>query len=912
MTAPDWSPDDWRKIERVLDRLLDLPVEDREAVLETELGGDPRLRKAVVELLVAGDADASVIDGDIDSFSVLLLDETDSSSTASLVGSFAGPFRVVEELGRGGMGVVYLARRADGQFDQRVALKVLRAGFGSETLRRRFLAERRILAKLEHPNIARLIDGGVLDDGRPFFAMEFVDGVTVPEWCIKNRASTRQRLEKFLTVCEAVAFAHQNLVLHLDLKPANILVTKQGQPKLLDFGIATLIHRDSGLEETPSDGRGAESTSKIGLRPRALTPEYAAPELARGDVVSTSTDVFALGKILQNLLPDHEKHRDLNSIIEKASHEEPGRRYPSVADLSSDVQAFLSGFPVSARPGSSAYRARKFFQRHRIAVSAAVALLVALLGGLGATAWQARIARDEARKAEEVKDYLVGVFVDADPERSDADVLGARDLLERGAERVRLELEGQPEIQAEMLLTIAQVSRNLGSHAEASLLVEEVVGLREAIYGPRHDAVAEALNERGWLEYLQGEWDEAEGTLRQVVGLRRELRDTEPQDLARSIDNLAEVRRVQADFEEAETLAREALAIRRRSLGDHPDVATSLNNLGVIVRQTEAAAEAESCFREAVDIRMRLQGPDHPEVWAPQGNLALWLREQGRREEAREILKDLLQRQQARYGEDHPLSLGTLNNLASLHRDLGDLDEASRLFRQVLALWQGRGGADHPNAITSKNNLAAVLRELGSLDEAEAHLREVLAFFRTELGEEHPNTAVATHNLASTLLQAGRLEEAGPLFSQALTVARGLWPTGHPLRATFALGYGKFLKTDGRCDLAIPLLQEAVSSLSAATTEIIPGSIGDSKLVLGSCLASTGRPMEAEALLLEAFTELDGKDDRQQLAAEGLVRVYEFLGRDQDAEEWRGRLRPPEPSSDGGVAHAGGSKIDRN
>lgn len=900
MTIPDWSPEEWRRIEAALDRILDLPPWDRLAVIDAEFEEDPRLIKAVRELLSAEDLPGSVLDQDIDSLSVLLLDETDPTSPDSLVGGFAGPFKIVKKLGQGGMGGVYLADRSDGQFDQRVALKVVRAGFESASLRSRFVAERRILAKLDHPNIARLIDGGFLADGRPYFAMEFVDGQTLSEWCEKNQAPLRRRLEMLLSVCEAVAFAHRNLVLHLDLKPANIMVTEQGVPKLLDFGIAAMVQPDSGEGEDSKVGGIPLPEAMAQIRPRALTPEYAAPELVRGDSISTVTDVFALGMVLQDLLADQSVPRELGSVVAKACHRNPLDRYPSVADMASDLQAFLSGFPLSAHPGSPLHRGGKFFRRHRLAASAVAALLMALLGGLSATLWQARIARNEAEKAEKVKDFLVGVFVDADPERSDADVVTTKDLLERGAERVRVELAGQPEIQADMLLTIAQVYRNLGSHAEAIPLVEEVVESRKALFGPRHDAVAEALNERGWLEYLQGAWGEAEGTLREVVKLRRKLRDTEPQDLARSIDNLAEVRRVQADFQEAEALAREALALRRRFLGDHVDIATSLNNLGVIVRQTGAGAEAEPFFREALEIRRRLQGPDHPEAWATQGNLALWLREHGQREEARGILADLLQRQRSRFGEDHPLSLGTLNNLASLHRDLEDLEEAAALFRQVLSLWQARGGARHPNAITSKNNLGAVLREMGELDEAEAHFREVREFFRTELGDNHPNYAVATHNLATTLFRAGRMEEAESLFTQALGTARQLWPEGHPLTATFALGYGRFLETDGRCRDAIPLLQEAISSLSAAAAEIIPGSLAESQLALGSCLSFLGRPRDAEPFLLEAYRGLEGRGNRRRLAAEGLVGVYESLGRRAEAEVWRNRsLVPKSPARDG-------------
>lgn len=887
MPSPKWSREEWSRIQEILDRLLELPQDKRPAALEEEVFAEAWLQEALEDLLEAGEEGNSLLDEDVERWSVLLLGE-ELSGPDSLVGHRVGVFKVVRELGRGGMGVVYLAERDDGQFEQTVALKVLRTGLPSDTLKAQFLAERRILARLEHPSIARLIDGGVLDEGRPYFVLELVDGLPLTEWCDTQGLDQPARLRLFQTVCEAVQFAHQNLVLHLDLKPANIQVTPTGQIKLLDFGIARLI-------QPGGERSGAEPSG-----PRALTPDYAAPELATGEPVSTATDVYALGLVLKELVSDRGGPDDLRSIVEKATRSEPRLRYPSAADLSSDIHAYLSGGPVAAHPARAGYRLGKLLRRNRLAVAAGTALVLALSGGLAATAWQARIARQEALRAERVRDYLVSLFVDADPERSEAADLTTQDLLARGAERVREELDDEPGIQGEMLLTIAQVYRNLGMYDEAIDLVEESQWIRLDLFGARSEPVAEALNERGWLQYLEGDWEEAEATLREVVRLRSELGDTDPAELARSTDNLAEVLRVRGSFEEAEALAREALEIRRASLGDHLDLATSLNNLGVIVRQTDANAEAESLFREALDMRRRLQGPGHPAALVPQGNLALWLRENGRRAEAKEILTDLLARQRDRFGDDHPLTLGTLNNLASLHRDLGDLEEAAALFREVLALWEARGGGTHPNAVTSRNNLAAVLREMGEVREAESHFRAVLAVFQEQLGRANPNTAVATHSLASTLFQAGRFAEAESLFREALGLARDLWPEGHPLTATFAMGYGRFLEAASRCEEGLPLLEEAAGVLASGSPEIIPGSGAEARLALGSCLAATGRRLDAEPLLLAAYEEFEGRGDRQQAAVERLVRLYEQEGREADAQVWRARLNPPSDSVSGG------------
>lgn len=916
MTSHRWTPEQWRRIGTVLDEVVGLPQAERPAALDRLCGDDGTLRADVEELLTAGDAGPSPLDDPVERWSVLLLDDTPPPAPGELIGETVGPFRPTEEIGRGGMGVVYLAERADGQFEQQVALKVVQIGFGDEALRAQFLAERRILARLEHPGIARLIDGGVLDDGRPWFAMEYVDGVPLTRWCEAHALPVRDRLALFLEVCDAVSHAHRSLVLHLDLKPANILVTSSGQVKLLDFGIARIIRQDAEGEE------GAQG-------PRAVTPEYAAPELLRGDPVAVTTDTWALGVILYELLtgrppfastarplPGVERPEpippseavaegggrsrnaarrartvagDLDAIVLKAIEADSDRRYLSVQELVADVGAYLHDLPVAARQARPAYVLRKLVRRHRVGVAAAAAVALALLGGMTTTTWQARKARREARRAEQVKDYLVGVFADADPQRTQETAVTADELLARGAQRVRVELSGQPEIQAEMLLTVALVYRNLGLYAEAAPLVDEAVDIRTALHGTEAEPVAEALNERGWLLYLEGEWTEAEDALREVVAMRRRLRATEPAALAHSIDNLAEVRRVQGEFTEAEALEREALALRRAALGDHVDVATSLNNLGVIVRQTAAEGEAEALFREALDMRRRLEGADHPDALVTQGNLALWLREHGRREEAKAMLEDLLARQRARYGEDHPTPVSTLNNLASLHRDLGELDLAAEQFRQVLAHWERRGLAQHPNALTTRNNLGTVLRESGDLPGAEAQFREVLDVFTAQLGREHPNTAVAMLNLAATLAQEGRPDEAQPLFEEAVGVARTAWPEDHPVAAAFALGYGRFLASTRRCDQALQPLEQAVRTLVPGVSEITPGSAGEARIALGTCLLQLGRAEEAEPLLLEAWSALEGKEDRRRAAAGTLAETYTVLGREADATTWRAR-----------------------
>ena len=529
------TPDRWFEIDALFEEVLGQPPAERLDVLRAACGEDAELYDEVAALLSSVPDAERALGESATAFAAPLLADASADASDFAPGAVLGAYRVVREIGRGGMGRVYLAERDDGVFEKQVALKLVKRGMDTDEVLARFQRERQILAGLDHPGIARLLDGGSAPDGRPFLVMEWVDGIPLSAWADENALDTRARLHLFPQVASAVAYAHRRLVIHRDLKPSNVLVATGGdgapQVKLLDFGIARLLAED--------DGTSTQTTH------RRLTPAYAAPEQVRGEAVTTATDVYALGVMLYELLagarprdvrgqsaseiegvldqpaplastrvdaaaaarrgmtPDHLRRHlrgDLDTILSKALQTDPERRYPSVEAFVEDVQRHLRDVPVLARPDSLGYRARRFVRRHRVGVAAALAVAVSLVGGLGAAVWQAGVAererdqaRTEAATAERVTDFLVGLFEDADPMRSGGNSLLALDVVRRGGQRVGRELAGEPVVQADVLEALGRVHRSLGDMEASRRYLDESLAIRRRVHGDAHPETVATL-----------------------------------------------------------------------------------------------------------------------------------------------------------------------------------------------------------------------------------------------------------------------------------------------------------------------------------------------------------------------------------------------------------------------------------
>jgi eukaryotic-like serine/threonine-protein kinase len=720
-----------------------------------------------------------------------------ADEAALLEGDLVGRYRVLREIGRGGMSVVYLAERADDAFHQRVALKVLDRAPRDRDARSRFEQERQILASLEHPSIARLLDGGVDGRGVPYIVMELVEGERIDQYCEQRRLSVDERLALFQVVARAVAYAHRRLVVHRDLKPANIFVTAAGEVKLLDFGIAKLLDPEAA-------GVFAAPPTRTVLR--VLTPEYAAPEQVRGEPVTTASDVYQLGLVLFELLTGRRAHGlggdslvelervvcdgepprpsrqaasrvsrrrlegDLDSIVLTALRKEPDRRYPSPADLAADLERHLKGLPVAARQEGLLYRAGKFVRRHRFALAAAAAVAVSLVGGLGAALWQAREASLEAKKSAEVKDFLVQILADADPDESRGRTVTVREVLDRGVQRIAT-LRDEPEVQAE-LLSVAGISyRNLGLYAAAQTLLEKSLRLQRRLHGERSLGTADVESSLALLAYKQGDTKRSESLLRAALGTYRALL---PADDIRVADSLAGLSDCLMDYDrddEAAALLRDALAIRRKRSGAaHPKVGEILNALGMLRHRARDLDGAERLYRESLAIQRRAFGPVHPAVATPLHNLGALLKTRGRLAEAEAVFREVIALEARLYGGDHPGTADSWGYLGHVLRARGDLAGAEAAYRRSLAINRAKRAADHFATFGALHNLGRLFVQEGRAAEAEPLLREALAGRRKLWGADYRKTKETAVVLAECLAALGRAGEARPLLAQGQAV----------------------------------------------------------------------------------------------------------------------------------------------
>jgi eukaryotic-like serine/threonine-protein kinase len=775
------TPERWRQVARVFDAAVERPMPERRDFLAQACGEDHALRHEVATLL------AALPEGDdfFDRPAASLFELPDEDELPSWVGRRVGPYRLTRELGEGGMGRVFEAVRDDDQFHKRVALKMIKPGRETGVVLRRFRYEREILAGLDHPHIAALYDGGVTDDGHPYFAMEFVEGEPIDRYCAQRGLNLGQRLALFESVCAAVQHAHRNLVVHRDLKPGNILVTTDGTVKLLDFGIAKLLR----------DGTGDEHTGVTETGFHAMTADYASPEQVRGAPITTASDVYSLGVVLFELLAGRRPyelqglaaadvvrvvceqdpprpssvvaHRreaaalagELDNIILMALRKEPSRRYSSVEQFGEDLRRFRAGLPVAAQPATAAYRLRKFVARHR-AGAITVALVVAtLLAGAISTAWQARRAEVERDRAEEVNAFLGDMLRSAAPTERGREVTVA-EMLADAAKRVE-RLSGTPELEGELRTTIGTTYLSLGLYQEAEPHLLRALEIQRTRFGPDRPELARATQNVANLQERKGDMVGAERLYRRALDLARRQPGRDDSVTAGLLDDIGRVRQAQGDLEGAERLEREALAIRRRVLGErHADVAASLNNIAVVLGQGGKYAAAESLHREALRIIRDVRGADDAEVAQAQSTVAGILAWQNKHEAADSFFLPSLATKRRLFGPEHPDYAWTMLSYATSLYDRGEHAASAERTREVLALRGKTLTDEHVLVAGSLLYLGRSLDHLGRFDEAEHALRECLTLRRRYLPEGHWLIPAAESMLGEHYAMAGQYEEA--------------------------------------------------------------------------------------------------------------------------------------------------------
>jgi eukaryotic-like serine/threonine-protein kinase len=727
-----------------------------------------------------------------------------------------GPYKVLRSLGQGGMGEVFLAERADQQFQQRVAIKLVRRGLLSRQVQSRLRIERQILASLEHPNIARLLDGGSTQDGIPYIVMEYVDGQPIDTYCDEHRLTIRQRLELFRSVCAAVHSAHQNLIVHRDLKPSNILVTAAGVPKLLDFGIAKML-----------DTR--QLTQTVALTEadfRMLTPDHASPEQLSGDLITTASDTYVLGVLLYELLtgckpfaikgqsfgeleriiceepplPPHqvftlgspsskqsleeiaaarcstairlgrELRGDLSSIILMALRKEPERRYSSVRQFSDDIERYLQGMPVHARQDAWTYRAAKFVRRHAVVVAMGSVLIATLLGAAG-IAWTQKIRVDQERAvAQAVSDFLINTFTTADPDRARGKQLTALEILDSGAKRIRSELAGQKDQLALLLNTIGEVYMRLGAYERAEPLLED-----------------------SWRIF------------------RNELK-TETPVLATVALNLGELNKTKGDLKKAEEFTRLSIGIGAKVEGPLGlAVSRGECGLGIIYLQAERLAAAEDQFRKCIGMYEALSNVPVEESSIPINYLARLLSRRGDYEGAETLHRRWLDTNR-NLASDSPIVIDTQQNLATVLQARGKLQEAASLYRTVIAATR-KVWPTSERLVIALTNQGSALQELTQFDVADLSFQEAL-MLHNKLKLSDADRAYLLGRMASLDLDRGDTAKAERVYREAMTLigTQGAQPR---YRSALLLGLSKTLlqrnqprEAQTYIEQALPLLEQ--------------------------------------------------------------------------------------------------------
>ncbi|WP_149194348.1 serine/threonine-protein kinase [Luteimonas suaedae] len=888
------------RVDVLFDQALALEGAARDAFLDGAAAGEPALRAELEILLGLVHAPAPQLDPQALADGPLwraLADDLQPPPELPAdadAGRRIGAWRLLHELGRGGMGTVYLAERVSGGFEQRGALKLIRPGVDSDEFLRRFAQERQILASLDHPGIARLLDGGRDERGLPYLVMEYVEGLPLDRYCDGQRLDIDRRLALFVRIGQAVAYAHRHLIVHRDLKPSNIVVTARGEVKLLDFGIAKVLS---------NTGTTAEPLTRTAAR--MFTPEYAAPEQVVGSAVTTAADVYQLGLLLYELLTGRRAQRsdddsmaalersvchdepprpsrqaaladptactarrttpaalrrklrgDLDTIVGKALRKDPERRYATAMELVEDIARWQHGRPVRARPETFGYRSGKFVRRHPFGVTGAATALLLLVAYAATVTLQAGTiarerdrARAEATKARQVQALVLRLFEGADPELSGGAQLSARELLDRGWRGIEAELGDQPEVQAELLGTVGEAYRQLGVYDRAQPLFDRAMAAAGTVAADNPLLLARALRNSGRLHTDRGDYPHADMLLHDALARYRSAASEPHAEIATTLNDLGQAFFRRGDHAAAIDLHREALAMRRQLFGEaHVDVADSLDELGVILRHQGDYAGAEPLLSHALALRRRLLPPTHPQLASSLSNLALARNDLGEYDSAEALYAEALALAIQIHGERHPQVARVLNNQARLLQTRRDFAGAEALLRRSLAIRRQVLGERHPAVAQNFNDLGLALTQAGDLDAAEPFYQQALQAYEPD----HPWRAATVFNLGWLAELRGDFEAAERHYREALERQRLDYGEDHDRVGTDLARLGVVLHRQGRLDEAEHPLRRALAIYRKRLPE------GHQRLALvllplGELLADRGDADEARPLLQEAW-----------------------------------------------------------
>jgi non-specific serine/threonine protein kinase/serine/threonine-protein kinase len=882
--------DGFNRLKRIFDGAFGLPESERSGYLDRECADDPELREMVERLLAQPTERADLDDLIREINQALPTRNVEQAPTRRRI----GPYRLLEKIGEGGMGEVWVAEQTE-PVRRRVALKLIKRGMDSDQVVARFEAERQALAMMDHPAIAKVFDAGQTDDGRPYFVMEYVDGLPVTEHCDKHKLTTRERLDLFVRVCEGVQHAHQKAIIHRDIKPTNVLVTLQDDkpvPKIIDFGVAKAVEQ-----------RLTERTLYTELGVLVGTPAYMSPEQAdlTGKNIDTRTDVYALGVLLYELLtgvlpfdprdlreagfeeiirkireddPPRPSARvsavdklstlsarnrgaepgtltrqirgDLDWITMKALEKDRARRYGSVSDLATEIGRYLRDEPVLAGPPSGIYRARKFIKRHRVAVTVVTLVAVMLVAFSIVTTIQARRIAREAATAEQVSEFLVELFEVSDPSESRGNTITAREILDQGAEKIETELTDQPAVQARLMRTMAEVYFSVGLFEPAGPFLERATERFSTIFGQRHPETLRTRSMLGSFYRIRGRLEEAEEVLATVLAAQRERLGRHHPDSLETMRRLAWLRHDQSRYEVLEEMHVEILEARRRILGEgHEDTITSMRDLADAYGHANKDDEKEKLLWDAVEVQRRTLGDDHPETLIAQSQFAWTFAKSGDYEEAQTRMEGLLEPYRRVFGENHPTTADLLYNLANVYERAGQTGKAVRTVQEAIELWGEARGARHPDTLQAIQHLGAIYVNLGRFDDAGPLLEEALAVQREVVGADHEDTRRTMRWLAILDEREGRYSQAASRWREVLDANRSVYGTGDHRTVAMMTRLGRSLEQAGQATEAEAMLREAVTVARENLGEDHFESL-EAQTRLGNLLLNNQRYAEAE------------------------------------------------------------------
>jgi serine/threonine protein kinase len=801
------NPEQWQRVKEIVGAALERGPEDRGAFLDEACLQDGELRAEVESLLAAhGDAGA-------------LSENPWEATVADAVGEsqVVGPYHLVRRLGVGGMGQVWLGEQLE-PVRRRVALKLIKAGMYDGSLLQRFQAERQSLAIMDHPAIARVFDAGTTSAGQPYFAMEYVDGPAITDYCDRKKLGIRERLRLFLQVCNGVQHAHQKAIIHRDLKPSNILVAEvdgKPVPRIIDFGLAKATQT-----ALPAQALFTQVGAFLGT-PGYMSPEQA--EAGRQDV-DTRTDVYSLGVVLYELLTgflpfdaaDWKKRRldevlrqlreadpeppstkvsksrtssaahaearatetehltnslrgDLDCITMKALEKDRERRYGTPSALAGDVERYLENRPVEARPAAALDRLSKYVRRHAVGVGVASGAAALLLVFAVTQSIELRRITRERDRADRVTEFMTRMFKVSDPSEARGASITARELLDKSSKDIDAGLARDPELKGQMLDLMGNVYEELGLYPRAESLLKQAVDVRRSVLGPEHPGTLSSARLLAWTTSEEGRYEEAERMLRQLVSTDNRVLGPDDRRTLAAESTLAWTLELTGHFADAEKLSRQTLERQQHALGmDDPDTIETARCLAVVLEKQGRFKEAEERYRLILDARRRVLGPEHPRTLKIISDLGIVLVEEDRYTEAEPLLQQTLDLQSRVLGRDHPDTILTMGNLATVFENEGRNAESEKLQREVLAQCRRVFGPEHPSTAIALYNVADVLYEEHRYSEAATFLRQAVDIERRVLGAGHPDTVGSVYKLARLLALTKKPDEAIVLLRDAV------------------------------------------------------------------------------------------------------------------------------------------------